>query len=195
MGIFVRKQLRNKLRSRVNLWFVFPTGPYCWLTAGQRFHLASEWNHKLRDQKVPDVQRPTFLNALQHAHDPPCADVTSEPSSLRQYALLSLPRLASAEEELSKFTSQAERVFSRRREGKILEHYWETLERRALLTMEWSLIGFTHKKWQDQLRSDWCLPYCSHGASARRRKRKVGLLWNGLLYKVKPQSLRQFVGE
>lgn len=84
-----------------------------------------------------------------------------------------------------KVYSQAERVFSRRREGKIPEHL-ETRERRAPLSMEWSRRGFTHKKWQDQLRSDCFLPYCSHGASARRRKRKVGVLWNGLLYRVKP---------
>lgn len=37
-----------------------------------------------------------------------------------------------------KVYSQVERVFSRRREGKILEHL-ETIERRAPLTMEWSL--------------------------------------------------------
>lgn len=84
-----------------------------------------------------------------------------------------------------KVYSQVGRVFSRSREGKISEHL-ETFERRAILTMEWSLRGFKHKKWQDQLRSDCFLPYCSHGASVRRRKRKVGVLWNGLLYKVKP---------
>jgi len=52
---------------------------------------------------------------------------------------------------------------------------------------KWSLRGLKHKKWQDQLSSDWFLPYCSQGASVRRRKRKVGdrhsVLWGGLLRK------------
>lgn len=114
----------------------------------------------------------------------PAADVTSS-------ALSSSTRLSITAEVRErgggavKVYSQVGRVFPRRREGKISEHL-ETLERRALLTMEWSLRGFKHKKWQDQLRSDCFLPYCSHGASVRRRKRKVGVLWNGLLYKVKP---------
>ncbi len=50
-----------------------------------------------------------------------------------------------------------------------------------------------HMKWQDQLRSDCFLPYCSHGASARRRKRKVGVLWNGLLYTVKPNETNELL--
>lgn len=58
--------------------------------------------------------------------------------------------------------------------------------------MVWSPRGLKHKKWQDQLSSDWFLPYCSQGASARRRKRKVGDTQhykNGLLCKIKPSSL------
>lgn len=132
---------------------------------------------------LPEVYFPTFLKAVLHAHDPPCC-WRHERSFVQQCEDSITAEVRERGGGAVKVYSQVQRVFSRRREGKISIHL-ETPERRALQTMEWSLRGFKHKKWQDQLRSDWFLPYCSHGASVRRRKRKVGVLWNCLLCRLR----------